>query len=295
MERITIFTPTYNRETTLKRTYQSLLNQTNQDFKWLVVDDGSSDNTRELVEEWIKQAPFEILYIYKENGGLHTGYNTAIENIDTELFVCVDSDDFMPNDAVEIIIKTWNNVRNDNLAGIIGLDFEIGTDKPIGGYFPTDNIKCHFLDFETKIKHGGDTKMVLRTDVVKPHVPMPTFPGEKNFNPIYIFLIVDPTLEYILINKNLCFVDYQPGGMSANIYRQFRNSPRSFAMLRQVRILHPRIPLKRKMIDMAHLVSSAIFAKDWNLLKIKKYKWLFPSALPIGLAINMLVRFKTHK
>lgn len=292
MSILTVFTPTYNRSVTLERTYNSLCRQTCKDFEWIVVDDGSTDDTRGCVNAWIEENQIPIRYIYKENGGLHTGYNAAIQNINTELFVCVDSDDFMPDDAVEIIVSTWKKVRDENLAGIIGLDYIAGSNTPIGGFFPENIHKCHFLDFETKKLHGGDTKMVLRTSLVKPYLPMPSFDGEKNFNPIYLFLQVNPELDYILINKNLCFVDYQAGGMSANIYKQFVNSPRSFAELRKIRITHPRIPIKRKIVDMAHLVSSSLFAHDAKLLKVKRYKWLMPVAFPLGLAINLYIRYK---
>ena len=85
MKTLTVFTPAYTRAHTIGRTYESLLRQTCKDFEWLVIDDGSTDNTRELVEGWIKEDKIPIRYIYKENGGLYTGYNTAYANIDTEL------------------------------------------------------------------------------------------------------------------------------------------------------------------------------------------------------------------
>lgn len=101
-EMLTVFTPTFNRAECLKKGYEALCRQTCKEFVWLVVDDGSTDQTRLLVEQWSRQEKgFEVRYIYKENGGLHTGYNVAIANIDTELSVCIDSDDYMPDDAVE--------------------------------------------------------------------------------------------------------------------------------------------------------------------------------------------------
>lgn len=108
--RLTVFTPTYNRAHTLRRVYESLCTQTVcEGFEWLVIDDGSTDFTRQLVEGFISEKRIPIRYIYKENGGLHTGYNTAYANIDSELCVCIDSDDFMPDDAVELILKKWDS------------------------------------------------------------------------------------------------------------------------------------------------------------------------------------------
>ena len=94
---ITVFTPTYNRAYILPKCYESLCHQTCKDFEWLIIDDGSTDGTKELVARWQAHGNgYPIRYIYKQNGGLHTGYNTAIANMDTELSVCIDSDDSMP-------------------------------------------------------------------------------------------------------------------------------------------------------------------------------------------------------
>lgn len=294
MSVLTIFTPTFNRAETLKRTYESLRAQTSSDFIWLIIDDGSVDNTKELVDKWIEaNNKFSIEYIYKENGGLHTGYNTAIANIRTELCVCCDSDDYMPDNAVEIIIRTWRNRPEGNFAGIIGLDYDARTGQPIGGFFSEVTKPLHLLELESKIGHSGDVKMVLRTELLKPLVPMPTFDGEKNFNPVYLFLKVDPWLDYIIINENLCNVEYQTSGMSANIYRQFRNSPKSFAEIRKVKLNHPRVGIITKFKDAAHLVSSAIFAKDIKVMKGYYISWLIALAVPLGIALNLFIRLQT--
>ena len=104
MALLTVFTPTYNRAHTLHRTYESLCNQDCKDFIWLIIDDGSTDHTDDLVKSLQqKDNGFEIQYIYKENGGMHTAHNTAYENIYTELNVCIDSDDKMAPGAVRMI------------------------------------------------------------------------------------------------------------------------------------------------------------------------------------------------
>lgn len=96
MKKITVFTPTYNRAYTLSKCYKSLKQQTCKDFVWLIIDDGSTDNTQELVEEWITENEIEIQYHYQKNQGMHGAHNTAYELIETELNVCIDSDDYMP-------------------------------------------------------------------------------------------------------------------------------------------------------------------------------------------------------
>ena len=137
MSKLTIFTPAYNRGYIIKKCYDSLCRQTCKDFVWLVIDDGSTDNTAELIKEWQKNDnDFEIRYIYKENGGMHTAHNTAYENIDTELNVCIDSDDYITDDAVEKIINFWQNNGSDKYAGIIALDVYQSNGNVIGKELP---------------------------------------------------------------------------------------------------------------------------------------------------------------
>ena len=246
MVSLTVFTPTYNRAHTIWRTYESLCRQTCKEFEWLVIDDGSTDNTRSLVASWLVhhqddlgmvfegqcEAGFKIRYIWKENGGLHTGYNTAYANIDTDLCVCIDSDDWMPDDAVEKILKCWTQKGGNQYAGIMGLDFDT-EGNPLGGYFPENLAETYFLDMYIKNIHRADTKEVMRTDLMKKVAPQVGFEGEKNFNPVYMLLQVCDDYPLLVLNENLCIVEYQQDdSMSRSIYSQYMNSPRSFAKLR---------------------------------------------------------------
>lgn len=293
MALITVFTPTYNRSQTLSRTFQSLCAQTSREFCWLIIDDGSSDNTRNLVDEWRHSQPgFDINYIFKQNGGLHTGYNKAIEIITTELCICVDSDDYLPENAIKIIYEYWNANRNDVYAGIIGLDFFSGSNKPIGGYFPSRVKEGHLTDLRYIHNHHGDVKIVCRTELLKRFWPMPSFNGEKNFNPIYYYLQVDSNYKFLYINENLCFVDYQPAGMTANIYNQFYNSPYSFAALRELHMSLKRIPWKVRFKNAIHYVSCCMIARDLSLLKSTKNKGMVFSALLFGLVLYFIIVMK---
>ena len=291
MKTLTVFTPTYNRAHTLARTYKSLCNQTCNDFEWLVIDDGSVDNTEELVKGWIVEGRISIRYIKKENGGLHTGYTMAIANMETELNVCIDSDDFMPDNGVEIIVTTWKNeCRGKNLAGIIGLDYLLdGT--PNGGMFANEGI---YHIYEIRGFHRGDDKKVCRTDLLKALKPMPVFEGEKNFNPIYYYIQVDAQYKFQVINKNLCFIDYQPDGMSAGIFRQFRDSPHSFAQLRRLYMSMNYEKWTTHFRNSIHYVSSCIFGKDWDFLKTSPRPFTTLLAIPLGILLNIYICYKTR-
>lgn len=295
MKTLTIFTPTYNRADTLLRTYQSLCKQTCKDFEWLIIDDGSTDNTAKVVKKWIKEASFKIRYIYKENGGLYTGYNTAYANIETVLNVCIDSDDYMPEDAVELIVNHWKKYGDLNYAGILGLDFCHDTKKPIGGYFPKNIEEVYLLDLETKNIHYGDVKQVMRTDLMQEVAPLIGFIGEKNFNPYYLLIQVCDKYPLLVLNQNLCFVEYQESGMSRNIYNQYFNSPKSFAKSRIIEMNLKRSTFRSNLKSAIHYVAECIISKDKNWLYNTPKKMLTLFVSPIGVLLFIYMYLKIRK
>ena len=296
MPALTVFTPTYNRAHTLERTYRSLCAQTSRDFEWLVVDDGSTDGTRGLVDSFRAEGIIPVRYIYKDNGGLYTGYNTAYANIDSELCCCVDSDDFMPERAVEIILDTWRRRGSDRYAGVIGLDFDLHTGLPLGGLFPAGMSECYFLDLYTHGIHRADTKTALRTELMRAVAPQTGFPGEKSFNPVYMQLQVCDERPLLVVNENLCWVDYQTGAdsMSAGIWRQYATSPRSFAKQRRLEMTLRRSTPKHRARCAVHYVASCILARDRRWLADSPRRLLTLLAAPAGAALALLIRHKSR-
>ncbi|KFC24579.1 glycosyltransferase family 2 protein [Chryseobacterium sp. FH1] len=290
---LTVFTPAYNRADLLERLYNSLLSQTNANFKWLIIDDGSSDNTQSVVENWKAENKIPIECYFKENGGIHTAYNLGIEKADTELFICIDSDDFMPEDGVENITKFWERNGSEDVAGIIGLDYDLDG-KPLKNRMLPEVDKLYITELATKYKFDADVKMVHKTKLLKEVAPMKVFPGEKNFNPIYLFLKVDEKLPMLVLNKNFCFVDYQETGMANNILNQFMNSPRSFAELRKLNMSMSRVTPAFIFKNAVHYVSSSIIAKkrDWFSDSPKKAYTLL--AIPFGIALTIYLKIKTR-
>lgn len=268
--------------------------QTDQNFIWMIIDDGSTDNTRELVEDWMSQPlSFVIEYYYKENGGLHTTYNEAISHIETELCVCIDSDDFMPDDAVEKILKFWDEKGSDRVAGIVGLDYDL-EGKVIGDPLP-DQPTVNLIDLlvgRYNLKNGDRTN-VVRTELYKKYAPMKVFPGEKNFNPHYMHLQISMEYDFLVMNENLRFVEYQPGGMSDSMYRQYRNSPRSFAETRKLYLSFPGTSFRFRLRQCVHYVSSSIIGRNRRFLKESPAKLMTVLALPFGAALAALTYYKT--
>lgn len=295
MIRLTVFTPAYNRADLLPRCFEAMKRQTNKEFIWMIIDDGSTDNTRELVADWMAQPlDFEIRYYYKENGGLHTTYNEAISHIDTELSMCIDSDDFMPDDAVQKVLNLWDEKGSDGVAGIVGLDYDL-EGNVIGDPLP-DQPTVNLIDLlvgKYPLKNGDRTN-VVRTELYQKVAPMKVFPGEKNFNPHYMHLQISMEYDFLVLNENLRFVDYQPGGMSDSMYRQYRNSPKSFAETRKLYLSFPNTGLAFRLRQCIHYVSSSIIGKNKRFLKESPAKLLTVAALPFGAILSVLVYFKTR-
>lgn len=293
---ITVFTPTYNRKDCIHRCYESLQRQTSDNFEWLIIDDGSSDDTASLIRHWQKEENrFPIRYYYKENGGLHTGYNKGIQLSETELFMCIDSDDWMPDNGIEQIERIWSKVSDRGYAGIMGIDrYENG--RCVGDLFPENVHDMYLYEKLTKYKLSGDKKMVHRTDLLKKVAPMPTYPGEKYFNPSYMMYQLDQFGKLYVTNDCFCIVDYQPDGMSSNFYKQLRNSPLSFAETRKLYLRFPDTTPAFKFRHSIHYVSNCMTAKRfWQGMKESVYPFYAWLAMAPGTMLYWLILFKTRK
>ena len=287
---ITVFTPTFNRAYCLHNCYEALCRQTLKDFIWLVVDDGSTDNTKELVEEWQKKDNgFEIQYLYKENGGLATGYNAAIAVMDTELSVCVDSDDYLTDDAIEKVITYWRNNGSDSLAGIVGLDCT-PDGKVIGDLLP-DQKTINLIDLLVG-KYpitNGDRKNFVRTDLYKSVAPMKEFPGERDFNPHFLHIKISKQYDFLVLNENLCFVDYQADGMTNTVFKQYLRSPKSFREQRLLDMSLEGVPFSFTVKKTIHYVSSCIISKQ-PCISASPRKLLTVLMYPFGAALTVYLK-----
>ena len=270
MPTLTVFTPSYNRSHTLPRTYASLLDQTCKDFEWLIIDDGSSDGTSDLVKRWIEDNKIPIRYIYQQNQGMHGAHNTAYKNITTELNTCIDSDDWMPVDAVEKIVALWKEKGSDRFAGIVGLDYT-ASGNLIGTPFPAGMEETALNAFYAS-GGKGDKKLVYKTDVINKYPEYPLFKGERYFSLGYKYLLIDQDYKLLTLNKPLVMVDYQADGSSLNMYRQYWTNPNGFMFLRKehMRLFHS---VPKRLRSCIHYVSHAIRAS--------RVKDLFNNPCPI--------------
>lgn len=291
---LTIFTPAYNRSNTLLRTYESLCMQDCKDFIWLIVDDGSTDHTAELVKEWQnKDNGFEIQYIYKENGGMHTAHNTAYENIRTELNVCIDSDDCLAKGAVRNILTAWQEVRDKNYAGLIGLDADIATGEVIGKGFPEGMTETTLMGYYAA-GGAGDKKLVYQTDVIKKYPPYPVFEGEKYVALAYKYRLIDQDYKLAVLPEILCEVEYQLDGSSNTMWKQYLNNPKGFAFWRKVCMEYPESK-KRMLIDCIHYCSSSQIARNKRYIQESPRKLLTLFCAPLGWGLTGIIKRKVKE
>lgn len=216
MENLTIFTPTYNRGYIIRQCYESLCRQSNKNFVWLIVDDGSTDNTEQIINSFINEDKIKIIYFRQKNSGKHVAHNTGVLMCETEIFVCVDSDDYLSDDAVQLIYDTWDKVGNDkSLAGIVALRGK-SHNELLGTPMPDNIEKSSIFDLYDKYKFKGDTILVFKTDILKKYL-FPVFEGEKFVTEAVIYDQISQEYDMALLNRVLYFCEYLDDGYSKNI------------------------------------------------------------------------------
>lgn len=263
-KRITVFTPTYNRAYILDRVYKSLVNQTNKSFVWLIIDDGSTDNTESLVKEWIKKDEIEIKYYKQKNGGKQRAHNKAVELTNTELFICLDSDDYFTENAIEVLLNSWKKIKDRaKVAGIIALK---GLDEknPIGTYMP-QNVTFSTLRVLYD-KHGfkGDTALLYRTKILK-RFPFKVAEGEKFIGEDYVYDQIDQNYKMYLLNEIIYICEYLDDGYTSNVKELIRNNPKSYMLLNKQKVTFSE-DIKNKFINTVKYLVGGILNKEKDLI-----------------------------
>ena len=212
---ITVLTPTFNRGG-LQSLWDSLQKQTVKDFEWLVVDDGSTDGTKNLITQLQEKSDFPIRYIYKNNGGKHTALNVGIQNICSELIFIVDSDDCVTDDAVESILKIHKKYRSQN--NICGYAFlrAFPDGKVNGKKFDVDEKIGSYID----VRVNGDDTGADKAEVFKTHClkefPFPEYPNEKFLGEDLVWVRMARKYEMVHINKAIYVGNYLEDGLTNN-------------------------------------------------------------------------------
>jgi len=270
---LTIFTPTYNRAYILPQLYESLVAQTSKDFVWLIVDDGSTDHTKEIVSQWQQDGKIIIAYYYQTNGGKQRAMNFGFEKASTELFNCVDSDDYMTRTAIEDIIDFWNKHKSDDIAGIISLRGKSESKPLTNSYLPKNQKSIHFFELYEKYGFKGDTNLTYRTDILKEY-PYHVFSGEKFIGESVQYLQIDDYYRMLLMNEICVICDYRSDGYTQNVARLLKNNPQGYRYLKGLDYQHSQT-IKKKCAEMIKYCCASYMCHDHKGLMLAPAKFMY--------------------
>lgn len=202
--KFTVFTATYNRAHTLHRPYRSLCAQSLRDFEWLIVDDGSTDRTRHLVETWQQEADFPIRYFYQENCGKPAACNLGINEAHGEFFLTLDSDDGCTSNALERFLHHWNNIPREvqsKFSAVTAL-CQNQHGMLVGAPYPRDILDSNSIELSYKYKIKGEKWGFQRTDVLK-QFPFPVDPEHKFVSESVVWLAIARQYQTRFVNEQL--------------------------------------------------------------------------------------------
>ena len=221
---ITVLTPTYNRANLINRLYQSLCIQTFNDFEWVIVNDGSTDHTDEIVLSFIACNKIIINYIKQDNGGKHRAVNRGVKEAKGELIFIADSDDWLLPNSLETVAKVYQEIDNKkNYAGVCGLDaYADGT--IIGGGLSQQVIDCNSIDIRMIHHVKGDLKEVFKNNVLR-EFSFPEIDGEKFCPEVLVWNRIATKYKLRFFNQPIYQVEYQPEGITSNITKARMKSP----------------------------------------------------------------------
>jgi glycosyltransferase involved in cell wall biosynthesis len=241
---LTVFTPTYNRAYALRKLYDSLCDQTFSDFEWMVVDDGSTDDTENLVLSFIDEGKILVRYIKQENGGKHRAINCGVKNASGMLFFIVDSDDYLTKDALQQVAQQFESVSDDDgFAGVSGMRITPEGQR-IGGEVSFDTQDCTSLDLRMRYRISGDMAEVWRTDILR-NYPFPEIDGEKFCPEALVWNRIAQHYKLRYFNRGIYVCQYLPDGLTAKITR-LRQESSGASMMYYSELFHYHIPWMQK-------------------------------------------------
>lgn len=286
----TVFIPTYNRAELLPRALESIRDQTFRDFDVVIVDDGSSDATREVVAAWRQVVDFPVTYVGQENAGKIAAYNNAMSYIDGFMMVLLDSDDELVPEALQRYYDQWHKIperEREHYAGVEGLSMVMPSGRIAGESFPEDGMTSNYPEMRFKFAVSGDKRHALRTSVMQEY-PFPLFEGEKHNRESLVWCRMAQKYVFRYFNEVVQRVYYQPDGLSSLTPSRRRQSPKGFslAFLEMINDHADVCSARQLRRDAANYVRYALHAgtslsEQYHRVRDKKVWW---RALPGGVA-----------
>lgn len=286
---ITVFTPTYNRAHTLQRLYDSLCNQKSYNFEWIIVDDGSVDNTEMLVNGFRKKSLFfDIIYHKQKNGGKHRAINKGVSLAKGDFFFIVDSDDYLTNDAITFIERQTELLKDDiNYCGIVGLKCYENHNIVGGGALIIDT---DFLSYRIKYKIKGDRAEIVKTSVMK-EFPFPEFEGEYFCTEALVWNRISQKYKARYLDMKIYVCEYLPGGLTSVVRHLLYANPQGISLY-YFELSSYKIPIWLK-------IKSAVNFWRYYLrvttMKVNVPMWIYIFYLPGGFfcLLDKLKRYDT--
>lgn len=287
---ITVVTPTYNRAHTLSNSYDTLKKQTNKSFVWLIVDDGSTDNTETIVKEWINEGKICVRYYKKENGGKASALNCALKRIDTEYWVCLDSDDIFSNNAIELALKELDEIKYDsNYCGVIALSNTLNGEVFGNKRIPEEVKSVTFIELSEKHKINSEYTEFYKTEITSKY-RFPEIPGEKFIAPSYLCYKVNKKYKFKVSQESYTYCEYLPDGLTQNKKKVIIQNPRGYTLIMKLSFeaANRFIP---KSIRCLKYISGSLLSKDNKFIKNSPHKLMTVLYYPFGWLVYK-VRFR---
>lgn len=287
---LTIFTPTYNRAHCLDQLYKSLLEQDDDRFEWLIVDDGSSDETRELVDYWIKQANFPIRYLYQDNSGKMAAHNRGVQEAQGKYFVCIDSDDYLVPGAVKIILSEFSALQTENaefaICGIVAYKGDKENNPIKNQLFPNHSYGT-LLEFGEK-GFSADTTLIFFTDVIRKY-PFPKFGTEKFVTEAIVYDKLGVQYKFKTLQKILTICEYREDGYTNNSNELHLKNPLGWMAYYYQRIGKIK-SIKKKIANAALYDAHALIAKKKLKIVLNRYFYLTVPSIVFGIRFYRLYK-----
>lgn len=240
MKTVTVFTPTYNRAYRLQKAYDSLVAQTCQDFEWLIIDDGSTDDTKSLVDSFIKEAKIQIRYVYQSNRGQYFAHNTALKHAQGELLAFLDSDDSLLPIAIERFIYYYNQIKNDDdYVGVAGLKVK-SSGEIVGSSVDYNVLDLSIIDYRYKFHYKGDKSECFKLSMAKLY-PFPEFSGKYVPNAL-VWNRISNIKKIRYFNEVVHMYNIYEDSMSNTIIENRRSTPDAY-LLYYSELSNYKIPL----------------------------------------------------
>lgn len=268
MPKFTVFTPTYNRAHHIGFLYESLVRQTYKDFEWLIVDDGSTDDTKELVQSYVTEDKITIRYIYKNNGGKHTAINLGLQQAEGELFFIVDSDDVLTEDALQTLHNKEQHL-SANVVGLVGMRGFKQSGKAMTRSFDKSELIASSVEFTYQYGFMEETAICVKTGIAKKY-PFPEFEDEKFCPESLLWNKLSRQYQFYYFDTIIYLGDYLEGGLTDNYAENFKKSYRTSAVCLNELFKHQLIPEPVK-IHAAKTIVSLSKNSPLRILFILKY------------------------